>query len=314
MLRRGRGRTHPIDQGRTAGGAVRAGELSRPRHISSVVPSPQTTYRSSWPSNDGQLVAQPLHVAAGHLHLVARVQTHRVDRLRTLVVEVPHRDVEDGAGPRRARVDLDRDGAAEQVHVAGHPVDRRRASAWCACTTGCCRRPGRHRTGSRGSRRSSRPGLRTAPSRPRAPWRGRRAGSRRVRAGTAAPPAPAAASCGGARGRPPAVPAAAGPRTRPARRRRAGCSAPASRSESPPRADAQPGPIDRLAAPRRPGAEPLGVVDVGEVLDPAAPEAGPAGPSTSSSSRSALDLVGPHPEQDDVVDDVGIARAARAAR
>ena len=65
--------------------------------------------------------------AAGDLDRLARVERDRLDRLGALVVEVPHRDVEDGPRPRRARIDLDLDRAAQQVHVTGDGPDRRRS-------------------------------------------------------------------------------------------------------------------------------------------------------------------------------------------
>ena len=113
----------PGPTGLTAQGRV---TCRMPRHISSVVPSPHTTYRSSWPSNAGQLVAQPLDVAAGHLDRVAGVSCtgsigfapwlskSQTGMSRTVCAAV-------GAG-----VDLDLDRAAEQVHVAGDAADRRR--------------------------------------------------------------------------------------------------------------------------------------------------------------------------------------------
>ena len=93
----------------------------RPRHISSVVPSPHTTYRSSWPSNAGSRSRSDWscrQVTRG----CRRASAAPASPGGALVVEVPDRDVEHLCRP----VDLDLDRAAEQVHVPGGGADRHR--------------------------------------------------------------------------------------------------------------------------------------------------------------------------------------------
>ncbi len=97
-----------------------------PRHISSVVPSPHTTYRSGRPRSAGSLSRQAWSWVQVTRSTVAGLHDGGRDRDGALVVEVPHPGVEQGARPGGAGVEVDADARAQQVHVAGDGAHRRR--------------------------------------------------------------------------------------------------------------------------------------------------------------------------------------------
>ena len=193
----------PADDEHVARGVGPHGRVTprMPRHISSVVPSPQTTYRSGMPRSSGSLSRQAwswvqvTRIRSPGLTTVGVIET------APLVVEVPHFGVEQGPRPGGAGVEVDPDARPEPVHVAGDGADGRGVAAPCGCTTAWRpawaeaavaqqQEPGDHAT---------RAWLRSGPRRRARPPHGRRV-ARSARGGTAAPPAPAGASCRAASG------------------------------------------------------------------------------------------------------------------
>ena len=80
-----------------------------------------------------ELVAQPLHVAAGDLHGLARVSVTGLIGLAAWLSKSQtgmSRMVRARGVPGSTWILID---AAEQVHVAGDGPDRRRSGAWCGC-------------------------------------------------------------------------------------------------------------------------------------------------------------------------------------
>ena len=102
--------------------------LSIARHISSVVPSPQSDVaRCQRLRADHRLVGLRVVERARDAHRVCgRDLDRRLQVVDVLPVEDPGRDVQQRSLLRRPGVEDDRDVAAAQVHVAGDAVDRLR--------------------------------------------------------------------------------------------------------------------------------------------------------------------------------------------
>ncbi len=100
---------------------VRVAIWSSPRHISSVVPSPQRTYGRSASATTAARTSCRSGSSRG------RVAGIRVDGMlevvRVLPVEVPVRDVQQRLRAWRPRIELDADVDTAEVHVPGDAVD-----------------------------------------------------------------------------------------------------------------------------------------------------------------------------------------------